>query len=245
MYPLFSPQPQRPGNLFTHLAAQPAKRVPFVTARFNNSKPQNQVSFLMQATGDAVPEHEVCGRCSNMSGVFREACVVVREPAVIAITGGACANCWYGRQGSLCSFRSPAPAHHQSAQAADPGIEAPVPVPPIPPPFQPAAMPLADVPAPAPAPIHPSYAAALAAGAVAVTPTPVAPSNNGLTGSGNLSRDDKVRLWENRYDKLSTDNLLRAHEHLAEWQEDLTTRLMAMNRVVLMRLKQTEGYIHQ
>jgi hypothetical protein len=64
-----------------------------------------------------------------------------------------------------------------------------------------------------------------------------------LASPGSLSRDDKVRVWESRYDKLSTENLLRAHEHLAEWQEDLTTRLMAMNRVVLMRLKAMEGYI--
>jgi hypothetical protein len=47
-------------------------------------------------------------------------------------------------------------------------------------------------------------------------------------------------VWENRYGSMGIDNLLRAHEHLEEWQEDLTTRLMAMNRVVLAKLMERD-----
>jgi hypothetical protein len=46
-----------------------------------------------------------------------------------------------------------------------------------------------------------------------------------------------VSVWKNRYSNMSTDALIAANEHLAEWQADLTTRLLAMNRVVLDRLK--------
>ena len=63
---------------------------------------------------------------------------------------------------------------------------------------------------------------------------------NSSVASSNLSRDAKVRVWENRYGSMDIDNLLRAHEHLEEWQEDLTTRLMAMNRVVLAKLMERD-----
>jgi hypothetical protein len=43
-------------------------------------------------------------------------------------------------------------------------------------------------------------------------------------------------VWENRYGGMGINDLLRAHVHLEEWQEDLTTRLIAMNRVVLAKL---------
>jgi hypothetical protein len=39
---------------------------------------------------------------------------------------------------------------------------------------------------------------------------------------------------------MPTESLLQAHEHLAEWQADLTTRLVAMNRVLLERLRERE-----
>lgn len=213
----------------------------------------------MQAIGDMVHEDEACDRCLRRSGVFPGHCVVVRHPAVLEVTGGACANCWYNRQGCLCSFRQSTPQSDQATplvkrmQLSPPG--GPVPEPPGPTP-KPQQKPVPPAPASAPAPaapIHPSYAAALAAGSLtagAVTTGAVAasPALNGSASASaanskpkHLSHDDKVRAWENRYGTMSTSSLLSAHEHLAEWQEDLTTRLLAMNKVVLKRLQEREG----
>ena len=50
--------------------------------------------------------------------------------------------------------------------------------------------------------------------------------------------DERVRVWERRYGAMATDALGATQEHLAEWHEDLTTRLVAMNRVLLRRLRE-------
>jgi hypothetical protein len=227
-YPHLRSQPERPGNLFTYLSRLPAVRIPVTTHRFNDVKPQNISAFLMQAAGDVVPWEEACERCTRQSGMLREACVVVRDPDVQEVTGGACANCWYNRLGSTCTFRQWTTTAPQRMIAKESPVPAAQQKPPKP----------APAPAPAaPTPIHPSYAAALATGTVAAAPAPAAGvSTSSSATSSNLSRDAKVRVWENRYGGMGINDLLRAHVHLEEWQEDLTTRLIAMNRVVLAKL---------
>lgn len=241
MYPHLPPQPERPDNLFTYLTSQPAVRTPVVSPRFNDTKPQNIVAFLMQAAGDVVPWEQACERCTRHTGVLREACVVIRDPGVLEVTGGACANCWYARQGSTCTFRQGTTTVPQRRITK----ESPVPAPQAAwrePSSAPKKQPDAPVPtAPVSTPLHPSYAAALATAAVAATPTPIIVPSNPSAISSSLSRDEKVRVWENRYGSMSIGNLLQAHDLLTEWQEDLTTRLMAMNRVVLERLLKREG----
>ena len=236
-FPQYAPsfQSYQPGNLFTYLASRPVKRTPVVSDRFNNKKRQNIPSYFIQATGDLVPEDRACIRCYRGNGVYGEVCVVVRDPKMLEITGGSCANCWYSRQGSLCTVREPNP----DAQSKPP----PTSKPPKPrltrrPRPQQEGPSLSQ--APASAQLHPGYAAALAA-AAAVTPAPVAPLTSPVHPPNGPSRDDKARVWETRYGGMSTENLLAAHEHLAEWQEDLTTRLLAMNRVVLERLRDRGG----
>ncbi|KAK4031921.1 hypothetical protein C8A01DRAFT_20937 [Parachaetomium inaequale] len=236
MFAHLPPPPERPGSLCMYLASHPVKQIPVVSVRFNLAKPQNVVSFLMQATGDAVPADKACDRCARNNGVFKHICVVVRNQSLLNITGGTCAACWYGRQGSKCTFRkgmptllrkTPNPAFPSRRPASGQRKQ---PDPPA----------TALAPEPATAPLHPSYAAALASGAVVVTPTPVLGSNNSVSRPDNPSRDENARVWESRYGCMSTDSLLQAHEHLAEWKDDLTTRLLAMNRVLLERLRERE-----
>lgn len=215
-----------------------------MTNRFNDSKPQNVPSFLMQAAGDAVPDHNACEKCARNTGVYPHCCVVVRDPSVLEVTGGACANCWYSRQGSQCTFRlalsampqqTPArPRNGHMRETTAPGSESSRRHQPSP---NAAGLEEPDATGPAPAPLHPGYAAALASGTAAVASGSTAALHTHPAQTNNLSRDEKVRLWESRYSNMSTANLLQAHEHLAEWQEDLTTRLMAINRVVLDKLR--------
>ena len=236
-FPQYAPSFQRyqPGNLFTYLASRAVKRTPVVGARFNNKKRQNIPSYFMQATGDLVPEDKACVRCYRGNGVYGDVCVVVRDPELLEITGGSCANCWYSRQGSLCTFREP---NLDGQSKPPPTSEPPKPRPNRGP--RPRQEGLALPQAPASAQLHPGYAAALAA-AAAVTPAPAAALQSPVHPPNGPSRDDKARVWETRYGCMSTENLLAAHEHLAEWQEDFTTRLLAMNRVVLERLRERGG----
>jgi hypothetical protein len=102
--------------------------------------------------------------------------------------------------------------------------------------------------------VYPGYLAAIASGTVthgsaltakALPKTKATPSNNPAPTNNNpappahngLSGDDRVRAWEKRYRAMPTEGLAATHEHLVEWQEDLSTRLVAMNRVLLERLK--------
>ena len=246
---------------------------------------------MMQAAGDAVPQGSGCSRCSKRRGVYVGACVVVRDPTILQITGGACANCWYSRQGSLCSLRvetttpqdrtkikwrgltglwggppaalatadhaPPAPAGtpqlsliqsgipQSSGQAGMPQSSAQAATPQLP--AQPGTPRLS---------VHPGYLAAIASGTVthgsaltakALPKAKSTPSNNPAPTNNNpappvhngLSGDDRVRAWEKRYRAMPTEGLAATHEHLVEWQEDLSTRLVAMNRVLLERLRQS------
>ena len=218
------------GRLSPSLDSRQVKRIPVVSHRFSDAIPQNVASFLMQVVGDVVPDDKRCDKCTKGVGVYN-VCVAVRDPDLLPITGGACANCWYHRQGSKCTLRTgPLPP------ATVPAKQTPIPVPK--PPRHVSQLPALD----APAPLHPSYAAALAAGAAAaVAKTAPVSTSNGAAQGRSLTIDDRVRVWENRYSGMTTDNLVAAQEHLNEWQEDLTTRMMAMNKVVLQRLKKREG----
>lgn len=253
MFPYNKPAPEATGSrLFKMLASRLTRQVPVVaTDRFKpGARPENLQSFLMQASGEQLPDHESCYRCANQLGLYR-GCVVAQDAAVLAITRGACANCWYSRGGSRCTFRNPTPTEWQAAAAKTkpPVKETPVPVPQIPP--APAA---ASLPQPAilptlksRPPIHPGYAAALAAGAARTAAAPVATTTPSSTSAGlssraaadrSLSMDEKVGAWEKRYSAMEPDQLLVAHEHLAEWQADLMTRLAAMNRVLQKTLRE-------
>ncbi|KAL2016784.1 hypothetical protein VTK56DRAFT_2997 [Thermocarpiscus australiensis] len=264
MFPEFAAQPldlARYGALMKLLSQRPVRQIPRVSPKWTSAKPQNVHSFMMQATGDVVPDHERCDKCARGRGGVYKGCVVVRDRDIMAVTGGACANCWYMRQGSLCSFRTgrttsaakrvtPLASSEVNTLSADsdstparaiPAKQTPVPAPKLPSPSS--TLPPNGTPKPA-APIHPSFVAALASGALASTPasvsTPDTTSTAFLGVARNLSLDDNVRAWETRYGGMSTEALLATQEHLMEWQEDVTARLMAMNRVVLQRLKEKE-----
>lgn len=277
----------RPGSAVAALADAPVKRIPLVKARYNDLKPQNQVSYMMQAAGDVMPQGAACAKCSRRGGVYYGACVVVRDPTVMQITGGACANCWYSRQGSLCSNRVETTTAQDRTKIKRHGLTGAWGRPPAtlatadhtPPapegtpqlslqsgilsmssgragmPQSPAQAATPQLPAPPGTPrlsVHPGYLAAIASGTVThgsaptakalpkarATPAPTKnnpapPVHNGLSG------DDRVRAWEKRYRAMPTQGLAATHEHLVEWQEDLSTRLVAMNRVLLERLRES------
>lgn len=82
----------------------PAKREPIMTGAFNINKPQNIVSYLVQASGELLPKEEACEMCRTTRGVY-DGCVVSRDPIINESFRGACARCWYSRQGFKCSFR--------------------------------------------------------------------------------------------------------------------------------------------
>lgn len=59
------------------------------------------VSFLIQATG--IECRRACNRCSRGNGPW-ECCVTAQGPEGAQVSKGACANCCWGGQLSLCSF---------------------------------------------------------------------------------------------------------------------------------------------
>ncbi|KAK4184639.1 hypothetical protein QBC35DRAFT_46719 [Podospora australis] len=265
--------PERVHRPVKWLCEQPIKRVPVTTPAFNDRKQQNFPAYLMQACGDEVPPDQACERCSKHNGALLEACIVVREDLVMESTGGACANCWYSRQGSTCTLqkkpprfpdRYPYPSadkkHPRSSLSGSGSVPTPaapreqlpslrtpaaaaerVQPPPPPPPATPsiveflqqvqAASAQALSPAGAgAASIHPAYTASLAAA-----------QNTGSSSRPlslpQLTADDHVAVWENRFKKLDQDSLLKEFSHLHELQDDLNTRLKAMHRVIADRLK--------
>ncbi|KAK4168153.1 hypothetical protein QBC43DRAFT_309771 [Cladorrhinum sp. PSN259] len=148
--------PNRLPNFVTSLSMMAIKRIPATRSIFNDKKPQNLAAYLMQALGDVVPREQACERCIRNNGAFDGTCVVARIQSALMVTEGACANCWYNRQGSICTLRHP----DRRANLAPPTATSttPIPIPQIPAPVAP--------PPPSPplvALLHPSYAAALAA----------------------------------------------------------------------------------
>ncbi|KAK4222046.1 hypothetical protein QBC38DRAFT_428078 [Podospora fimiseda] len=222
--------PTRHNQFLAALGMTPIKRIP-ATKNFNDKKPQNLAAFFMQAIGDVVPKDKACERCNRSNGAFTGACVVVRTSAALNVTGGACANCWYNRQGSMCTLRHPDRVDRVDRR---PTSTTPIPIPQVPPPPPP------PLPASATAPIHPSYAAALAARSQPTAP-PKQPLPTPLTGQTEIAsllpQARKTAVWEAKYRAMNRPQVIQTYQELLDLQEDLTIRLRAMNRVVLGRLK--------
>jgi hypothetical protein len=214
----------------------------------------------MQATGEVVLDNERCERCQG--GGSYDLCVVMREPELARHTSGACAGCWYNRNGCRCSIRSTYGRHRKRREGYLPekdGLEATVTV---------AAGPVMAVPAPAPAPPAVAPAPAPAAAVMptpvperlsiplqsfispavrrpapvtvpAPIPTPAAPSPVDSVAS----RDAKITAWEERYSKMALQQLIEGQRHLLDRQDDLNMRLLAMNRALKSRVGSAEQRI--
>lgn len=87
------------------LTELPVRQVPIVASYFHLHKPQNTVSYLIQASGELLPEKASCESCRTATRGIYQGCVVARDPLIIEALSGSCACCWYGRQGFKCSFR--------------------------------------------------------------------------------------------------------------------------------------------
>lgn len=85
-FPHLKAIPERPGAPWAALAKLPVRRVPVVSERFTTNKPQNQISFLMQASGDLLSEQERCSKCAGGCGIYQGSCVVVRDPQILEWT---------------------------------------------------------------------------------------------------------------------------------------------------------------
>ncbi|KAH7629845.1 hypothetical protein B0T09DRAFT_340396 [Sordaria sp. MPI-SDFR-AT-0083] len=250
-----------------HLADRPIKRTPILEKPFVDNKLDNFSAYFMQATSHLVPDEHACARCkgvkikkSYVGGTFA-GCVVFADSEDAKLTGGACANCWYGRQGSVCSFRNPAgrlPKKSKEAygqprpQTSNPSLMSPPP----PPEGQPIeyGQQFGNT-----GQVHPAFLASVSsASPAAYTPfsdyphieaqivhqdngeLPVLP-RRGLPGiDANTPHANRIAAWETRYRKMDTKKLRAAQRHLIEWQEDLSTRLMAMNKVLMDRLEKKE-----
>lgn len=231
--------------------------MPILGKPFVDNKPDNFSAYFLQATGHLLPDEQACARCRGViikkryvGGTF-VGCVAFADPEDAKLTGGACANCWYGRQGSLCSFRNPAGKRKERLGAARYNPFLISPPPPPPPEGQPMehGQQLENT-----GQVHPAFLASVSSASPAYTPFPdyypnmeaqIVQQNNGEPPS--LPRPDsspsvnKVTAWETRYRKMSTDKLRATHRNLVEWQEDLNTRLLAMNKVLLDRLEKRES----
>ncbi|KAK1775371.1 hypothetical protein QBC45DRAFT_245352 [Copromyces sp. CBS 386.78] len=258
--------PQYLAPLARYLAERPIKRTPVFKKPFVDNKPDNFSAYFLQATGHLVPDEHACARCkgfkikkSNVGGTF-VGCVVLADPEEAKLTGGACANCWYGRQGSLCSFRNPPgklarkskEAYEQPrSQMSNPSLMSPPP----PPEGQPMEYGQQFGNA---GQVHPAFLASVSsASPAAYTPSeyphieaqivhqrngepPVLP-RPGLPGiDANTPHANRIAAWETRYRKMETKKLRATQRNLIEWQEDLSTRLIAMNKVLLDRLEKRE-----
>ena len=264
-----------------------------------DNKTENFSAYFLQATGHLVPDEHACGRCKGVvikkpyvGGVF-VGCVVFSNPEEAKLTGGACANCWFGRQGSRCQFRNPAgrPSrkerqaylYEQHQQQQNARSQAQI--------WNPSPSSLMSPPAlpegqgqqqfgnhTATGQVHPAFLASVSstmssqaspAPVSAYTPSfttstsdyphidaqiahqrngeppllpPPQPRPTGLPGiDANTPRATRIAAWEARYRKMESKKLRSTHKHLIEWQEDLSARLMAMNKVLLDRLEKREG----
>ncbi|KAK3987099.1 hypothetical protein QBC44DRAFT_383455 [Cladorrhinum sp. PSN332] len=244
--------PAKHNEFLATLATTPIKRVPAARPTFNDNKPQNLAAYFMQAVGDIAPRDKACDRCTRNNGAFDGTCIVVRTSSALQVTDGACANCWYNRQGSLCTLRHPERRSNPVAYRGPTTSTTPIPIPQVPPPA--AAAP------PPPAPLHPSYAAALAANQNKTSsPSPVFTSQTApmpgpshrrtemadLLQNATRAREQaqsvveesKTAVWEAKYRAMTRPEVVVTYQQLLDMQEDLTIRMRAMNRVVLGRLK--------
>ncbi|EAA30952.2 hypothetical protein NCU09790 [Neurospora crassa OR74A] len=255
--------PRHLAPIARHLAERPIKRMPILGKPFVDNKPDNFSAYFLQATGHLLPDEQACARCRGVKikkryvgGTF-VGCVAFADSEDAKLTGGACANCWYGRQGSLCSFRNPADKRKERLGAAryNPLLISPPPPPPPPPPPKGQPMEhgqqLENT-----GQVHPAFLASVSSASPAYTPfldyphmeAQIVQQNNGeppiLPRPDGSSSVNKVTAWETRYRRMSTDKLRATHGNLVEWQEDLNTRLLAMNKVLLDRLEKRENSSH-
>ncbi|KAK3381066.1 hypothetical protein B0H63DRAFT_474834 [Podospora didyma] len=250
------------------LANAVVKQVPGLRRGFKVSKAQNLGSYLIQATGTILSGEDRCFKCSRGTGVYSE-CVVSDNPDVVYHSQGACGNCWYNRKGSSCSFRQTdapddggepavmnpwaagaAKSHQRTATPSDDGGDGHSPR--QPPPTQSGYggyglndyLSQQQTPAPKLETKLPNYRRPPATNTTPTTPaqaidsSPPAPSGPS-TSSDTL--DSRVKAWESRYSGMATSTLLSTQEHLINWQEDLITRQLAMNKVMQARLKDKEN----
>ncbi|KAK0640694.1 hypothetical protein B0T16DRAFT_393110 [Cercophora newfieldiana] len=216
--------------LFKALANRPVKRIPQLRMkRFHVAKIQNAPSYFMQAVGEALPNGQRCDKCRQHGGSYSGVCVVLRDPEGAQYTSGACAGCWYNRNGCTCSIRNingPRRRPRSPKLAPPPPPAVPKPTPVIPP-------------APAPAPALPARPVAPPPqpGRYVIVPPPQAakPAPAPTVALPNSSIDARVKEWEEKYSKLGIQALLDSQRHLLELQDDLTMRLLAMNRVLASR----------
>ncbi|KAK1759849.1 hypothetical protein QBC47DRAFT_438064 [Echria macrotheca] len=194
--------------VYRTLAGRPIKRVP--------------------ACGTELPPEKACARCQRGLGVFGTACVVVSDDADVALVGHVgetCGNCWYSRNGCQCTLRE----HHvplnyykarrekkeeEEAAAGSSVVEAETNV-------KTRAMGSAEKPPPAAATASPAGAVVAGKAQVEMAPT--------------QSLDSRVVGWMNQYAGMSMRGLLAEQKQLLEWQEDVMTRLLAMNRILSER----------
>ncbi|KAK3401682.1 hypothetical protein B0T20DRAFT_504197 [Sordaria brevicollis] len=243
--------PQHLAPIARHLAQRPIVRMPVLEKPFQDTKANNFSAYFMQATEHMVPDEQACLRCTGakirkryVGGAF-VGCVVFADPEEAKLTGGACANCWYGRQGSLCSFRNPA-GHVKPKRPKNDPISLPsnhYPSLMSPPPPSEGQQMMGQV--------HPAFLASVSTATPSYTPMSEYPHidnqiahqrNRGETPTlpGPDGNVDKVKAWEAKYRKKSTFQLKAVYQNLADWQEDLTTRLVAMNKVLLERLEKKD-----
>ncbi|KAK4442885.1 hypothetical protein QBC34DRAFT_443803 [Podospora aff. communis PSN243] len=238
---------------FRLLSTRDVKRIPVVRVKkFHGHKPQNIPSYFMQATGDVMEGDKSCHRC-RIGGVY-SLCVVMTDPELNRHTSGACAGCWYNRDGCRCTIRSATGRHRKRRDGYLPrpvGVEEImsdlVPHVPAPAPVPAAATAYATVPVSAPAPVPSPVAvqAPTSTPAAAPTPAPVAaqpriPMPAAQSPVKPESRDSKISSWEERYSKMPVQQLLEGQRHLLWRQDDINMRLVAMTKVLQSRVGSAE-----
>ncbi|KAK3361539.1 hypothetical protein B0T24DRAFT_671220 [Lasiosphaeria ovina] len=257
MYPQFPIREMRNKHTKT-LANCLVRRVPTVRRPFRTEKALNIPSYFMQATGELLSGEQACGRCQRGSGRYA-GCVVVNIPSTLILPRGACANCLYNRHGSICTLRTAGEIHEENrlpnlkppvvndvTRTADQTVYAAPKETPIPTRQIPANHITSDVirhQAGGYNAQQPQKDPQLPQSVTGILPPPVPPPRLAASASPppENALDTKVRSWESRYRKMSTASLVATQEHLMEWQEDTSTRLVAINRVFMARLKDQEA----
>ncbi|KAK5658027.1 hypothetical protein OQA88_2582 [Cercophora sp. LCS_1] len=256
--------------VFRYLKDMPIQRIPRTKSDPRPQKPQNIPSYMMQAVGTVQPPGQACDKCKKGAGIYPGGvCIVVRDEAMLTHTSGACANCWYSRAGSQCTlsgmYKNRLKQEQNEAAGYLPPEVAPVRVP-VPPPARetPVPVPLLPYQPPAGAPaytslsaprVHPQYGADLPlaqvhpafraqvqahvqpAAPAALLPDPALALAGSVEGD---SLDDKVRGRVSEYEKMGVKDLLATQRTLLAWQGDLTTKLMAMNKVLAAKMRALE-----
>jgi len=219
--------------LYRVLADRPVKRVPQTNLKFHARKPQNVPSYLMQATGEALPAEQSCEKCQKR-GKYSGVCVIMLDEDIMRYTSGSCASCWYNRSGCHCTIRDVSGRFRKQRvkkQRAPGNTSLSLPNTPAPAAPQPETAPVATC-EPVPAVAGPVRKPAARPVAPPVAPLVQATAAPTVSSS---SLDAWNTGWEDIYSQMATPALLEAQRHLLERQNDLMTRLLAMNTVLAAR----------